>query len=584
MFDLILYYLSFLFLFFSISGYGIILHNTFISNIYNKNFFVYFFYGISIITCITFFLNYLIPSNKFFNLFIILIGTFFFLKNFKKFEYQINISLILSTLLFAGILVSKTHEDFLLYHYQNIVELTDANIKIGLGNLNEKYVYSSLLTYFQSYLNFPYLELKLVHLPVYLFFFSIVGYLFVLCSEKNFHYENKKKALAFFLLIFFILKFKRYSEFGYDYISVFMVSFIFLEYLYLKKKININAFLFLFFSLVTFKVINLYFIPFLLFLLVNKKNTLNYFKNLKFNYFKNIIILIPLLILFLNSFFNSGCIFYPIKLTCFNKSKIIWSNDYKRISHERLTAGVWAKGYFHRENWQEKKKVIIENEKNLEKELIEKNRIERRTNYANKLHLWFPHWFNGHFKIKVSEFILIAIFSLIVCIIFLFDKKKIIRKKLFNHDLFVLFLSTLSVLFWLLTIPQLRFGMIYTIFLVYFLFCFFYDFQITKILKKHYFMLIIAIIFFNFSNFKRIDGEFKRNDIYKFKNFPWYTQHLYFTDSIQINDIKFNRIQKGKFFQFKKFTLNSDGHYNLIKDERDINYKKKFNYIILYEK
>ncbi len=40
--------------------------------------------------------------------------------------------------------------------------------------------------------------------------------------------------------------------------------------------------------------------------------------------------------------------------------------------------------------------------------------------------------------------------------------------------------------------------------------------------KKMSFLIIIVVIIFNIKNFNRINNEFKRNDIFKFSNFPFF--------------------------------------------------------------
>ena len=43
-------------------------------------------------------------------------------------------------------------------------------------------------------------------------------------------------------------------------------------------------------------------------------------------------------------------------------------------------------------------------------------------------------------------------------------------------------------------------------------------------IKKFKILLIISLLFFNFSNLKRINNELVRNDEYQYKNFPWFNE------------------------------------------------------------
>ena len=100
--------------------------------------------------------------------------------------------------LFIGLLISKTHDDFVLYHFQYLKELSDNTFKFGLGNIDLRYGYSSLFSYLQGVFILPYYGLKFFHVPIYLIYVSLVNYLFFKTLETN----NDKKFLVFFLQIF----------------------------------------------------------------------------------------------------------------------------------------------------------------------------------------------------------------------------------------------------------------------------------------------------------------------------------------------------------------------------------------------
>ena len=57
------------------------------------------------------------------------------------------------------------------------------------------------------------------------------------------------------------------------------------------------------------------------------------------------------------------------------------------------------------------------------------------------------------------------------------------------------------------------------------------------------FFLILAILFFNIQNTHRIYKEFNREDIYQFKNFPWFS-----SNSVNIDNLKF-RIEDYGFYR-----------------------------------
>ena len=114
----------------------------------------------------------------------------------------------------------------------------------------------------------------------------------------------------------------------------------------------------------------------------------------------------------------------------------------------------------------------------------------------------------------------------------------------FNRDKIVmLFLSFLSVLFWLNTVPQFRFGFASIIILLYVLSDYLFGLKILFNKKKFFNLLIFALIILNLKNFNRINDEFKRDDFYKFKNFPFYNEILIKNDYSRIDREKFLHIE-----------------------------------------
>ena len=160
----IIYFVALVLSFYSFIGYGIF-YQKIICRESNKlnNIFNYSFFGILLLLPLGFF-NYLILGNSvWFNVVIILFGILFLLRKISKRESYLVI--IFSLIFFSGILISKTHEDFSVYHFQHLKELSDNFLKFGLGNLDERYVYSSNFSYLQLVFQLPYLGLKLLNIP-----------------------------------------------------------------------------------------------------------------------------------------------------------------------------------------------------------------------------------------------------------------------------------------------------------------------------------------------------------------------------------------------------------------------------------
>ena len=195
----ILFYIFFFLLIFSIIGYGA-LANINLTKTSSYNIFNFFFFGIIVLLVLSIFYYYLVPNNKVLNLLLFFFGLFL---NYKFLSFKnYKIIFFISFLLFSGILISKTHEDFSVYHFQHIKELSDGYIKFGLSNLDPRYFYSSIFSFIQTLYIFPYFDYYLINLPSYLIFVSLVGYLFVEIFKK------KINSIFLFFLIFLIVKFK----------------------------------------------------------------------------------------------------------------------------------------------------------------------------------------------------------------------------------------------------------------------------------------------------------------------------------------------------------------------------------------
>ena len=214
----------------SFIGYGSLFK---IYKLNSVNIFNLFFFGLIVINIISFFYYLLIPNNPIINLIIIFFGVFLYFKNLKFFNFKYI--LIISTLFFLGLIISKTHEDFSVYHYQHIKELTDNYLKFGLANLDHRYSYSSIFSYIQGLFKLPYFNLYLILIPVYSIYISLIGYLFSQITNKNKDYLN---FIYIFFLLLLVVKFKRLSEFGYDYIGQFILIYVFIEFVLNKNSQN----------------------------------------------------------------------------------------------------------------------------------------------------------------------------------------------------------------------------------------------------------------------------------------------------------------------------------------------------------
>ena len=478
--------------FWSVIGFGKILTSK------NSIYFESYLDGTILLLILSYGIYLTIGTNLIINLFIIFFGLILYYFNKKKLNFISNkniLFLILSVI--SVLIISKTHEDFNGYHYFTIFEIFNHNLRIGVTNLNERFFHSSLLALNQSLLILPYFNFKLVHLTSFFIYFSVIGYFFTILLSKN----TKTNVIFYSLLCLLIMlvKFNRLSEYGYDYIAQFILLIVFHKIYFLNSENNEIIKSILYFILaVLIKPISLLFAPIMLFIIYKKG--IFFYKDISKP--RCILILSLLFVLFSSSFFKTGCLFYPLKKTCISVKHISWSEEQIVKKHSDMVT-LWAKGYYA----QSKSKFnVIEDPK-----LYKKN------------FNWLKFWIEFHFFYKIFEFLLI-VFGSIILIYFYFSKDKSLLDNKKKDKLILVFLSFLSVIFWLNTVPQFRFGFASLIIFIYLLSDYIFNLKIVFNKKKFFHILILGLFILNFKNIKRIHSEFERNDFYKFNNFPFYNE------------------------------------------------------------
>ena len=556
MLDTFFYFIIFTLSFFSFIGYGIFYQNI-ICNQKNKidNIFNYSFLGLIILLPLSFF-NYLILGNIIWiNLIFIVFGIFFTIRNLSiKDSYLV---ILFSIIFFSGILISKTHEDFSVYHFQHVKELSDGFIKLGLGNLDQRYIYSSNFSYLQLIFQLPFFGLKLINIPSFLIYVSLIGYLF--CEIKN--TKSSKRFLSLFFLILLMLKFKRFSEFGYDYIGQFVLIYLFIEYVFNSKSLNIIRninFNSIFLICVLIKISNLYFFPIVLFITyINHKNLRDLFLN-KISLFFSLLII---LVFISNSYIKTGCFNYLLKDTCMSVESTKWVINYNKVEYTKKIVKNWTKGYYL-----QRKNVLSEKD-------------------YNKNFNWVNHWIKIHFLVKILDYLLVITSIFLICRFVIIDKTKIENQKKVKN-----FLLNTSIFFsfflWFSQFPQFRFGIfgITAIFFILLNSLFKMNNNVND--KKFLVLFLISIIYFNFINISRIIDDSNRDDIYKYSNFPWFVFPELSFKKEKINEIIVFRSSKNKDFwrtcwNVPSVCINHDEPVDLIQKGRfifikDLNPNKKF--------
>lgn len=494
--DTILFYLVTVLFFFSLSGYGKFVFSLLNFSKTELNFFELNFLGNIFYLILGFTISISIGHNIYLNLSVAFFGLllfFFYKKNLnvislKKVFFYISV-------LFSFLLISKTHEDFVSYHIQSINDIFYNNITFGIANYDINAAHTSLFSYVQVLYFLPFFSSKLIHIPIFLMFFSTLGYFYLVLKKS----KQKKLEFTFCCFLFFvlILKFTRLSEYGYDYISQFLLLIVFHKVFFGNTSEDQLYKPLIFFSFaVSIKIVVIVSIPLLIFILKNK--VLKIFSH-RFIF----LILILNFILIFNSFSRTGCIFYPINSTCFDQNKISWSVKEKIKNHSEKVE-LWAKGF-----WGQKKS----------KETI----ISDKKKYLNEFN-WVKVWIDIHFFYKIFEYILILTF--IYFLLLLSSKKNFIFLDFKKKNMSALLISTLATYLWFITAPQFRFGFASCTIMFFFLSNFLISANEVLTNKLFRVLLVIFLIFFNIKNSLRIKNEILRSDIYQYKSFPWINQNI----------------------------------------------------------
>jgi len=143
------------------------------------------------------------------------------------------------------------------------------------------------------------------------------------------------------------------------------------------------------------------------------------------------------------------------------------------------------------------------------------------------------YWIEVHFFYKIFEFLLI-ITGIIFLICVYFKKENKLSKVNQKDKIILCSLSFLSVIFWLNTIPQFRFGFSLIMIFFYLFIDLLFNLNIKFNKKKFFHFFIFGLIILNIKNISRIQSEFERNDFYKFKDFPYHNEKIIRNDYSKI--------------------------------------------------
>ncbi len=418
------------------------------------------------------------------------------MQNRKKKEL---IFIILFTSITTFILITNSNinrPDAGLYHLPYISILQENKLILGLTNIHYRFGHISIFQYISAIFNNYFFKEEFLNIPLASLFSFFLLFLFKELNSSFKKKNNMEIIPIFFIIIFSLYSFNRYSGYGND--APASIFFFILIIVTLKiddiKNINSSEFFnILIISIFLFTIkpsmIIVLVLPLLLFFY--NKNKLKILKN------KNSLICTILLATWIiKNILISGCLVFPLKITCFEKLKFY---DEEIINIASNEAEAWSKGY---------------------PDSIKKMNFKQYNSNFN----WVKTWFNNHF-LKIQEKLLP-----LLLFIFLFLSKNIIKslinksfnfKKKFENKkiLLIIVMSLYCSIFWFLKFPVYRLGLSFISTLVIFLSIFiFVDKNKSLYNNKVYLSIIgIGLSLFYAKNFNRIIDNY---DVI-YNNSPW---------------------------------------------------------------
>ena len=544
-------YISFyFFLLFSIIGHGNLFQQIFFRG-QKINLGYLGFFGIFILLIISYIFNVFVPLSSKLNFVILFTGFIFFIKflhqNYLKNKIDLFLLLIIFGLLIVFILTAKNHDDFSYYHFEYIHFITKFPSTFGIGIFNHGFRTHSSIFYLSSLFYLPKVEYNLIHIaPV--FFLGFANFIFI---KKI--YTNLKNKEGIYIVLLSLLSlvlanvfFYRMAEHGTDRSAQIVILIVVIEILQFINRSNFDRILLSkIIVLITITIsLKAFYVMYLLLIL-----PVVYYQNDKFQLFLEIFknkifyICLVLFLLFISvNFLNTGCVIYPVQITC--NENLLWAIPLEQVVSMNDWYELWSKGG-----------------------ATPNFRVENPDLYIQNFN-WVSNWLNVYFFNKVSDFLLGLIFSISIFYIFLVNWKKI-KTKLIKRKYLALYLTLLFLFFeWFYNHPALRYGGYHLIALLIFLpVAFAIEKKIIinkKLIKKINFLIIIIALIFLSRNILRINKEievynydFYNNASYN-KSFQNYSIYKNILDIKKCNlDIK--KCPKQTVLTFEKY--NKDGFY-----------------------
>ncbi len=467
----------------SIIGYGTLINDTLFKVQINLDLYnLIFVKGLIFIGLICIFINFFIPISNLISFIVIFVGIIFYVLSFVKNESKkskIFFLIFVSSLSFFFAFYSGINDDFG-YHYQTIKNYKSQNL-FEIEH-NRSISYNSHWLFLNSIFSITFLTSTIFILSS--LFYSITIYDFVkLINSSIKNKYNYLTLLSFSLLIFFFGVLNKMKDFGTDVpgviVCIYILIIIFYYIFETKDQITNKSFLFILllcqFALVikiTNALIFLFCIP--IFFKIIKQ---------KLSYWALLIIFLYPLPWFFQNYIISGCLIWPISITCL---------DGYAATREIYLIESFAKG-------------------------------DITTSMNVDGFKWIKVWLNNHSsKILETYFVFFILLSLpFIYILYkernFFRKLKIIKDEYINLNYLIFFVIVLiSNLIWFFYAPAYRFGIFYNLFFIIFtmipIWLFMLNYNNKFILKYVKFIIVFISVYFIYENLIKFDWYIKRYD------------------------------------------------------------------------
>ena len=552
--------IAFIFFYFaiitSVVGYGLLIAN--VANLknthYNKGYLGLF--GVFFLIFYSYFSHFFISHNYINNFIILVLGLIIFFYYFdKKNKNDYVLFYLFFLILFIGFVIFKSHDDFSYYHFAYTYYLTQNNLFVGIGNFNHGFRTPSSIFYLNSLFYLPIIKYYFFHLGAVM----IMGFSSLILLEYILKKKNEKKINIIFFLslmsfIFINIFFYRISEHGTDRSAQILIFLLIIELILLinadnQFRENSSKFFILLILVISLKSFYILYLILLfpLFYHFIKDKKIIYLKDFLRNPFFYLSVLTFIFILLIN-FFNSGCLIYPVKITCFENFS--WTIPLQEVSQMNNWYEQWSKGGAG-PNF----------------------RVDDPEIYIQKFN-WVGNWITVYFFNKVSDFLYGIVFLSVILFVIFYSKNNKIEITYKGINVIYLMLILLFVE-WFYNHPALRYGGYPLIALLLFL-------PIAQYLSKKnylnfnitiraYFLIFLTLSVFVARNFNRLHNEEEKYKYEPMKKINYHVDHSYF----RIQNI-FNNIIK-----VNKDCLNK---LNYCEEHKNFNIKKEFNYIVFLRK